>query len=257
MPLAEVQIACIRRYAKELDYVPIFLATELAPSDSTVDRILNIHNVHYIRLQQEESGFIESRLSAVNYLPREYEIILPLQEDFWLDRSPDYVALNEAMKIFKMNSYVKSIRLMPSPAPVESDAKYKDDSKWRILGDSDTYRFTFQATLWRSQDYTKFLEKILMSASKDFKDSGQPDSKWAKYCIRNNVAENEKGQEIFKTLCMSPTSIHLSVERAHTHRNAVFLAPWPYRPTAVVQGKLEGWAKEFMEREGFSINLQM
>jgi hypothetical protein len=257
MPLAEVQIACIRRYAAELHYVPIFLATELAPSDPTVDRILNIHNVHYIRLQEEESGFIESRLSAVNYLPREYEIILPLQEDFWLDRSPDYVALNEAMNIFKMNSYVKSIRLMPSPAPVESDALYKDNSKWRILSENDTYRFTFQATLWRSQDYTKFLEKILMSASKDFKDSGQPDSKWAKYCIRNNVAENEKGQEIFKTVCMSPTSIHLSVDRAHTHRNAVFLAPWPYRPTAVVQGTLEDWAKEFIEREGFSINLQM
>jgi hypothetical protein len=256
MPVAEVQIACIRRYAKELDYVPIFLATELAPSDLTVDRILNIHNVHYIRLQQEESGFIESRLAAVNYLPREYEIVLPLQEDFLLDRSPDYVALNEAMKIFKMNSYVKSIRLMPSPGPVESDAKYKDDSKWRILSDCDTYRFTFQATLWRSQDYTKFLEKILMSASKDFKDSGQPDSQWAKYCIRANVAENEKGQEIFKTLCMSPTSIHLSVERPHTHRNAVFLAPWPYRPTAVVQGKLEDWAKEFIAREGFRIDFQ-
>ena len=121
MKLAEVQITCIRRYAVALNDIPIFLATELTPADPVVDRILNIHNVHYIKLQEDESGFIESRLAAVNYLPSDYELVLPLQEDFWLDRAPDYKLLDEAVKIFRTDSNVKSIRLMPSPGPHDSD----------------------------------------------------------------------------------------------------------------------------------------
>ena len=248
MKLAEVQITCIRRYAVALNDIPIFLATELTPADPVVDRILNIHNVHYIKLQEDESGFIESRLAAVNYLPSDYELVLPLQEDFWLDRAPDYKLLDEAVKIFCTDSNVKSIRLMPSPEPDESDLVYWN--QWKVLSRSDKYRFTFQATMWQRSMYSKFLEKVLTSASKDFKDSGLPDTDWAIYCIRVNVAENTKGQDIFYNICMDSGNLHLSIERVHNHPNAVFLAPWPYRPTAVVQGKLESWAQEFMKREG-------
>jgi len=249
MKLAEVQIACIRRYAAKLHDIPIFLATELTPADSIVDRILNIHNVHYIKLQQDESGFIESRIAAVKYLPSDYELVLPLQEDFWLDRAPDYEALEQAVKIFRSDFRVKSIRLMPSPGPQPSDLIYKDS--WRILSEKDQYRFTFQATMWNASMYIKFLEKVLLSASKDFKDSGLVESEWARYCIRTNVAENSKGQDIFYRICMDSGNLHLSIKRDHVYPNAVFLAPWPYRPTAVVQGKLEPWAEEFMKREGF------
>ena len=56
MSLAEVQITCIRRYATALDDIPIFLATELTPADPVVDRILNIHNVHYIKLQDDDKN---------------------------------------------------------------------------------------------------------------------------------------------------------------------------------------------------------
>ena len=249
MNLAEVQITCIRRYAAALNDIPIFLATELTPADPVVDRILNIHNVHYIKLQDDESGFIESRLAAVNYLPQDYEIVLPLQEDFWLDRAPDYILLDQALKIFHTDSKVKSIRLMPSPGPDTSDLVYWN--QWKVLSRGDKYCFTFQATMWKASMYSKFLEKVLTSASKDFKDSGLPDTDWARYCIRVNVAENTKGQDIFYSTCMDSGNLHLSIERVHNYPNAVFLAPWPYRPTAVVQGKLEPWAQEFMKREGF------
>ena len=249
MSLAEVQITCIRRYAGALDHVPIFLATELTPADPVVDRILNIHNVHYIKLQEDESGFIESRIAALKYLPSDYELVLPLQEDFWLDRAPDYNSLNQAIKIFHTDFSVKSIRLMPSPGPHSSDPVYK--GCWRVLTKSDQYRFIFQATMWYLPLYLKFLEAILKDASNSFKDSGLADTDWAKFCIRYNVAENERGQEIFYNTCMNSGNIHLSVKREHEYPNAVFLAPWPYRPTAVVQGKLEPWAQEFMKREGF------
>jgi hypothetical protein len=77
---------------------------------------------------------------------------------------------------------------------------------------------------------------------------------WSKYCIRANVAENLKGQQIFSRVCMGPDRLHLSAPRSHKEPNAVYMCPWPYRPTAVVQGSLEPWAKEFAAREGFIIS---
>jgi hypothetical protein len=31
------------------------------------------------------------------------------------------------------------------------------------------------------------------------------------------------------------------------------LCPWPYRPTAIVKGRLEPWAEELGRREGFNL----
>jgi len=252
MKYAEVQIACIRRYAPKLALIPIFIATEVKPTEgSHLESILSYRNTHHIALESEESGFLESRLAGIGYLPDKYDFVLPLQEDFWLDRTPDYSRLDEAITILRVDPKVKSLRLMPSPGPHEDDLIYKVG--WRLLGKNDVYKFTFQATLWRVETYKKFLERILMIASKDFHESGLPSTDWARYCIRANVAENLKGQEIFSSEFMSPIHLHLSIEREHQNKNAVYLAPWPYRPTAVVQGSLEPWAKEFAKREGFKL----
>ena len=43
-------------------------------------------------------------------------------------------------------------------------------------------------------------------------------------------------------------------KRAYTAPNAVYHSPFPYSPTAVVQGVLQSWAKDLLEREGFPIN---
>ena len=251
MPLAEVQVACIRRYAPNLDHVPIFLATEVEIQDYYVHAILENKNTRYISLQKEESGFIESRIAATAYLPDDYEYVLPLQEDFWLDRAPDYYLLNEAVEIMKTDIKVQSIRLIPCSGPNRLDKVYR--GLWRIISQADEYKFTFQATLWRRNLYKEFLEAVLKSASKDFKESGLPEKDWAKFCIRINVAENLKGQATFSRLCMDSNKTHLAIERRGSQPNAVFLAPWPYRPTAVVQGKLEPWALEFASREGFNL----
>ncbi len=247
MPLVEVQVVCIRRYAKELVDVPIFLATEMSAADPVVSRVLELENVHLISLSDSESEFLESRVAAFKYLPEDYDFVLPLQEDFWLDRAPDYVALKEAVDIMSSDSAVQSIRLMPSPGQHESDLIYK--GRWAILSDKDTYRFTFQATLWRREIYVEFLEAVIQSGMADYGLSSY--TNWSKFCVRVNIAENAKGQAIFKEVCMSNGKVHLSVQREHKGANAVYLAPWPYRPTAVVQGNLEPWAKEFMGREGF------
>lgn len=244
MRYAEVQITCIRRYAKELIGIPIFLATEVMPSDPIVARILQGENVHMLTLLQEESDFLESRVAAMKYLT-DYDVVLPLQEDFWLDRRPDYKALDEALEIMSTDKTVKSIRLMPSPGPHTLDLTYNGMDRWKILSDKDTYRFTFQATLWKREPYIEFLEAVLDYGKTVFPRSGF--DSWSKFCVKVNIAENVNGQAIYKAVLGD--SVHLSVIREHRGANAVFLSPWPYRPTAVVQGVLEPWAKECMERE--------
>lgn len=254
MPLVDVQVACIRRYARGLDSIPIFLATEMPVSNFYVDRILSNTNVHYMSLQKDESEFIESRLAATSYIPDEYDYILPLQDDFWLDRAPDYKLIEDAINILKTDPKVQSIRMMPSPAASSFAETYGGRGPWKILDQADAYKFTFQATLWRKKPYMDFLEVILKRASKDFEDSGLPRSDWSKFCVRINVAENMKGQATFNEVCMGQGRIHLCIERPGRQANAVFLSPWPYRPTAVVHGKLEPWAIDFAYREGFSLH---
>ena len=142
---------------------------------------------------------------------------------------------------------VQSVRLMPSPGPHESDLAYKGNQRWSILSHLDTYRFTFQATLWKRTPYVAFLEAVIELGKPEY-DLSAFDN-WSKFCVRVNIAENRRGQAIFKEVCMRESMVHLSIQREHKGSNAVFLCPWPYRPTAVVQGTLEPWAKEFMERE--------
>ena len=71
--------------------------------------------------------------------------------------------------------------------------------------------------------------------------------------IRANYAENRQGQKYFKEWHMSSGEKHLAWMRIHKHPNAVYMSPWPYRPTAVVGGKLEEWAIELALREGFPL----
>ena len=251
MSLAEVQIMCLRRYAPQLVTVPIFLATELSLNHPIVKRILLLPNVQYVSLNSSDADFLESRIAAMEYLSF-FKFILPLQEDFWTDRCPDLAMLNTALNILRSDDHIQSVRLMPCPGPSRNDLAYVAKPEFKILGPNDTYRFTYQATLWRPEVYIAFLKTIKNRALSDYtKLDTNTKPSWSSYCVRKNVAENLEGQQIFMDLFMTTKSIHLSIDRPLAHPNAVLLAPWPYRPTAVVQGLLEPWAKEFAQREGF------
>jgi hypothetical protein len=255
MQFALLQIACIRNYAdllvkdrktNPLEQVPIYLATELTAENEYVKRALDLPNVFLLHLQDSETDFLESRIAAFQYLD-EYAYILPLQDDFWLDRAPNYALLDEAIKIMDTDQTVQSIRLMPCPGPDPSDSTYRLD-RWKVLGDNDALMFTFQATLWRTKPYVIFLQTLIELNKPQFTAYKQLVS-WSKYCISVNIAENKEGQAVFRRLSQG---LHLSIDRQGPQANAVYKAPWPYRPTAVVHGRLEPWAKEFMEREGFT-----
>jgi hypothetical protein len=242
--LLPLQLTLLRRYAPSLHW-PVYFATEV-PEDPIAKQLETEFHVKILPLPEEKAGFIESRETALRLLPSEILYILPLQEDFLLDRAPDIENLLDALFILDTDRTVSSLRLMPCPGPHKEDTLYIKDKPWRLLGPKNNYIFTYQATLWRRLDLTIYLTTLLESIEKNFKNRSAADVKHL--ALTTNVGEGLYGQKVLKQ-CL-PDTIHLCWPRAHENPNAVYLCPWPYRPTAVTRGRLEPFAVELFQREG-------
>jgi hypothetical protein len=225
--------------------------------------------VEILPIEAKDKYFLESRLAAVKALPKSIKYVFPIQEDFLLQARPDEKAIQEAIEIFDTDPAVASIRLMPCPGPGNDCVVYKD-SWYRKLNIDNSYGvqkrndegilFTFQATLWRREEYCLFLSAIL-DIPEDIILSNQPmanrpefqslDKRKKFIQVDINIAENFLGQSKFKEILGK--YLHLAYPRAHPKPNAVYLCPWPYRPTAVERGQVGKWVYEFAEREGFPL----
>ena len=244
-PVLEVQLKLLRRYAPHLHWT-VFFATE-TPSTSFVKALQKTYSIEIIPLDAHESGFLESREAALRKLPKRYTYVLSLQEDFLLDREPMYERLAEACRILDMDRSVGSLRLMPCPGPLEKDPLYHPDMNWKILTEDDAMTFTYQATLWRVYDLHAYYKLLLTSIEKDFPSATTPEQKKT-IALKMNCAETHYGQSKLRS---NPNVLHLCWDRAGSWANAVYLCPFPYRPTAIVQGKIEPFAQELSKREGF------
>ena len=242
--LLPLQMTLLRRYAPLLKW-PIYLATE-ALDNPIVTKLVLEHGVKLISLSASEEPFLESRQAAIRKLPSSILYVLPLQEDFLLDRAPNYPALEDALRILDTDRMVSSLRLMPCPGPQNNDLLYIKDKPWRILGEKNEYIFTFQATLWRRMDLQMYYDELLRQIAKTFGVVSGEQRKQIQ--IIQNVAEASFGQKILQKAL--PTVYHLAWPRVGPWSNAVYLCPWPYRPTAVTRGTLEPFAEELFEREG-------
>lgn len=244
-PVLELQVKLLRRYASRLHWT-IFFATEAA-SSPFVKNLQKTFGIEVIALEENETGFLESREAALRKLPKTYSYVLSLQEDFLLDREPMYEKLAEACRILDMDRNVGSLRLMPCPGPMEKDLLYHSEMKWKVLTEDDAMTFTYQATLWRVYDLHTYYKTLLTSIEKDFPTATTPEQKKT-IALKMNCAETQYGQS---KLRRNPNVLHLCWERAGAWANAVYLCPFPYRPTAIVQGKIEPFAQELSKREGF------
>lgn len=242
--LLPLQLTLLRRYAPKLHW-PIYFATEV-PEHPIAQTLKNDFGVTLLTLEQTKAGFLESRSAALSLLPSSILYVLPLQEDFLLDRSPDAQALQDALYILDTDRQVSSLRLMPCPGPHETDPDYTSGKPWKLLGEKNIYRFTYQATLWRRMDLSLYFHALLTAIEKDFGKRSDQDKRYL--ALTSNVGENHYGQDILKKAL--PDTHHLCWPRAHTNPNAVYLCPWPYRPTAVTRGRLEPFAEELFRREG-------
>ncbi len=242
--LLPLQLTLLRRYAPFLKW-PVYFATEV-PDDPVAKQLESEFHVNILALPKEKEGFLESREAALRLLPSEILYVLPLQEDFLLDRAPNSKDLKDALFILDTDRTVSSLRLMPCPGPHESDGSYVNEKPWKILGPKNIYLFTYQATMWRRMDLLTYYSTLLRAIQKDFGEKSSQDKKYL--ALSSNVGENHYGQRVLRD-CLKDT-LHLCWPRAHQNPNAVYMCPWPYRPTAVTRGRLEPFAEELFKREG-------
>lgn len=233
--LLPLHIALLQRYATMA--WPIYIATEAPELLPTLPPEVKI-----LRLDITNEGFLESRAAAAAALPPEIKYIFPIQEDFLLEGRPMAQEIAHALMNLEIYDEVLSVRLMPCPGP-----KGENFTKTlKVLDFAKEMVFTYQATLWKRDPYQLFMNTLL------HKLAGKSQAEKNRIAIKVNIAENADGQAILRDLF--PGSKHLSVTRQYPHPNAVYLCPWPYRPTAVVRGVLEPWAIDLAQREGFQLN---
>jgi hypothetical protein len=241
--LLRLHLTCLNRYSGKMVW-DVFLATE-EPEHLTIKQLCEEFSyLKILSLEKKDAGFLDSRLAAVQALPARYDIVFPIQEDFLLEARPLWHIFKEAIDILRKDTTVHSIRMMPCPGP-KTNVSY-EGTLWKVLekGKGDML-FSYQATLWKRSTYTKFLEHLITP----MRDAGVPSAQRKKIEIHDNIAEIEPGQQLLASF----GGIHLACPRDGPQPNAVYLAPWPYRPTAIVRGKLQNWAEELAERERVNI----
>jgi hypothetical protein len=226
----------------------LFLATE--EPDHPICQEVKAMGVELIPLKASEAGFLESRAAALEQLclSGRFLMVLPMQEDFLLERDPDPAAILEAVQLLRDSC--ASVRLMPCPGP--GGAVLKKAPDWALVTpETDMYGFTFQATMWRLDECMKWYRSLCDKLEKEWPRATTPPDQRRHVEIRANFAENPDGQRFF----WKQGGLHVGWKRAGAWSNAVYMSPWPYRPTAIVQGRLEPWAAELGKREGMPIVL--
>jgi hypothetical protein len=243
-----LHFALVRRYAPFMKH--LFLATEV-PEHPVCAAVAAEYGVELIPLKLRDAGFLESRLAALWTLLDRFKYVLPAQEDFLLDRPASQEAMEEALTAIKnTNEHIVSARLMPCPGP--KGETFESYPRWAFLSDKDEYGFTFQATLWSTKACYSWYHTLCRELEEAHPYATTSPDQRRHIEIRANFAENPDGQRLFWRLFSQNryNGIHIAWRRAGPWPNAVYLSPWPYRPTAIVQGRLEPWAVELGKREG-------
>jgi hypothetical protein len=239
----------LRRYAPNLTW-PIVLATE-EPTHPICKELEKTYGVQLLILPENKAGFLDSRAEALRLLRQQelYTYVFPIQEDFLLDRTPQYSMIQEAVQMMEQDSKLASVRLMPSPGP--KGAPLPNQTRWAPLSiEYDTYGFSFQATLWRLDACAEWYRLLTEKLTRDWPPESTTPVQRKRIELVGNFAENADGQVFFWKFSMQHAFWHAAWVRSGDWSNAVYLCPWPYRPTAIVNGLTATWAVELAKREG-------
>ena len=238
----------LRRYAPTLEW-PVVLATE-EPDHPVCQKVRDDHSVELLVLEAADAGFLESRLASLRNLKGRYKYVFPLQDDFLLEMGMNVNTFEALLKSMDALPNIVSARCMPCPGPKIPDNSFVELPGWKMLDrEYDEYGFVFQATLWRTEACYEWYERICRRLEAVCPKDSTPAEERRRVEISANIAENPVGQKEFWKWSAEKKYGHIAWNRVGPWKNAVYLSPFPYRPTAIVRGKLEEWAKELMERE--------
>jgi hypothetical protein len=235
-------VGLLRRYGTPA-LACLYLATE-EPENPVVQYLVK-EGVRILDIGKENADFFESRAAAIRLLPPEIEYVIPIQEDFLLERPGiNFKELNSAVRMMDDDARIASMRFMPSPA-AKSNLSYW--GKWVRNGPEDQ-AFSYQTTLWCRELYLGYMEALIADIKGKYPNFTT--AEYNQHAIRTNPAETHEGLPLLEEICGD--RIHLCWDRAGPWANAVYDCPWPYRPTAIKNGVLEPWADELLRREGFA-----
>jgi hypothetical protein len=255
--LLPLHFALLRRYnlLSSQRLAAVVLATEV-PDHPIVQQVARDYEVEILQIPATDAGFLDSRAAALKLLAaaapaRGWEFVLPVQEDFLVDRPAPLLSMPDGHGPFlhlKAGKGVASVRLMPCPGPQHV---WNEMSNYFYLDPKhDTYGFTFQATLWRLDDCAAWYAHLCEELERAWPRATTAPAKRIEMEVRANFAENADGQRLFWRWSDERKVVHQAYRREGPWSNAVYLCPWPYRPTAIVKGRLEPWAEELAKREG-------
>jgi hypothetical protein len=169
-----------------------------------------------------------------------------MQEDFLLERNIDEDTINYSISYLEEDKNLIAVRYMPCPGPNEKNSTYINN--WlKITEANDTYGFCFQATLWK-RDFLQLWYSSIVSKCEEYDSIDRK-----RLEVDMNIAENSDGQKLYYTLFRD--YIQIGWKRVHKFPNAVYISPWPYRPTGIIRGVLQPFAKELAEREGVKLTI--
>ena len=252
--LLPLHFALVKRYAPFMEN--LFLATEV-PDHPVCVQVAKDYGVTLIPLETKDAGFLASRAAALRQLSlsAKFLYVIPVQEDFLLDRVADLGSLSEArMLVEDSQGLIASARLMPCPGPKGSTLISMP--LWAgLTPTADEYGFTVQATLWSLDACYAWYAALVKKLELEWPVATTPPEQRKHIEIRGNFAENAEGQQFFWKFFKERRQVHIGWVRAGPWSNAVYLSPWPYRPTAIVQGRLEPWAAELGKREGVPLTV--
>jgi hypothetical protein len=241
-----IHFALVRRYAPFVKN--LFLATEV-PDHPICVSVAKTYGVELIPLKARDAGFLKSRSAALKALLGRFAYVLPMQEDFLIDRHANKEAIENAMQILVLSKGgIASARLTPCPGP--KGPVFDEFPCWAgITAATDEYGFSFQGTLWSTEACHAWYNAICARLEEEYPFAKTSPDQRRHIEIRVNYAENAEGQRFFWEF-FNGRGLHIGWIRAGPWSNAVYMSPWPYRPTAIVQGRLEPWAVELAKREG-------
>jgi hypothetical protein len=122
--ILELHVVLLERYIKHPWYKwKIFLATE-EPLHPMCILLKEKYGVELLMLEKENSSFLASRKRALELLPSQYTYVLPMQEDFLLERSIDTKSMEESIEILEKEDTVFCVRYMPCPGPHKDNLNY-------------------------------------------------------------------------------------------------------------------------------------
>lgn len=258
----------LRRWWPDCD-LPIYLAC-----DGDLKEFRDTYHIHIIE-QDKDYGFVEGRIHALTVVSN-YTFVIMLQDDFIIERFVDNTMIHQLITIIAQ-SYTKSpdqdeetvpfacIRLMPCPGPTGEIHTYPMDegSLVRIaeFTNESWCRFSFQAAIWHREYYIRFFKELKASICRNIFQAYSTEiateivndpAYWKQIWFSSNIAENRYGC----SFSLRYPEKMMGIIRDGNYANAVYRSPIPYRPTAIVRGKLEDWAIELFKREKIDIKIE-